>query len=365
MSKILIKNITIQNPFENSFVSDVLIEDGIISKIAENIISEAQEIINGTEKILTLGMIDRHTHGGYDCNFNTCDEDALQNYLINLKKHGIVAVVPTIMTDSIENINKQIALLKSIKSKGAKILGVHLEGPFINPLKKGIHPEKYILAPTIENLNKIDTDFIKVLTFAPELDKEKTFLNELKKRGIIASIGHSNATFEQAQNAFQSGVTQVTHLFNAMKSIHHREPALLTEALINDEVSVEIIADLQHIHRAVLQMILKLKPMVNILFISDSLPISYSDKKEDVFGGEVIFYDSEKATSKDGVLAGSTLFLDDIYKKVADFIEFKNFIGFASKNIAKSLDIKGFDKIEEGTEFSDTIFWNKKDILKH
>lgn len=356
--KLLLKNIEIQNPFCTSFISDILIDENKIIKIEENINSTDVKIIDGTGKILTTGLIDRHTHGGYGCNFNTCNEEELQNYLINVEKHGITAVLPTIMTDSIENINKQIQLIKNIKSKGAKIIGIHLEGPFINPNKKGIHPEKYILEPTIENLNKIDTSFIKVLTYAPELDNNKEFLAELKKRNIIPSIGHSECTYNLACELFKNGASQITHIFNAIRPIHHREPSVITASLNNNNSSVEIIMDLEHVHKAVVETILKLKPKEKILLITDALPISYSEKKEDIFGEEKIFYDGKKATSADGVLAGSVLYFDDIYKKISDFVEFKDFIGFSSKNIAESLNID-FKEIKENN-VCDLILWDKE-----
>ncbi len=364
MDKLLIKNIEVQNPFEESYISDVLIINGKIEKIASDITCDDTNTINGTNKILTPGLIDRHTHGGYGCNFNTCSEDELQNYLINVQKHGITSVLPTIMTDSIEQINKQISLIGNIKSKGAKILGIHLEGPFINPEKKGIHPTQYILKPTIENLNKINTDFIKIMTYAPELDENYEFLNELIKRNIVPSIGHSNCTYDLATKIFGHGVTGVTHIFNAIRSIHHREPSVITAALNNDNIGVEIISDLEHVHKAVIQMLIKLKPNNKILLISDALPISYSKNKETIFGGEKIYYDGHKATSADGVLAGSTLYFDDIYKKISDFVKFEDFIGFASKNIAESTKIE-FRSIEEGNP-TDLVIWDKntKNVYK-
>lgn len=356
--RILLKNIEIQNPFQESYISDILLEDNRILQISNNINSENAKVIDGTDKIITNGLIDRHTHGGYGCNFNTCNEEELQNYLVNAQNHGITAVLPTIMTDSIEQINKQINLIKSIKSKGAKIIGIHLEGPFLNPCKKGIHPEKYILEPTIDNLNKIDTDFIKVLTYAPELDNNGDFLKELLSRNIIPSIGHTDCQYDLACEVFKQGAKQLTHTFNAMRLIHHREPSVITAAFNDDNVGLEIIADLEHVHKAIIEMMLKLKPKNKILLISDALPISYSDKKEEIFGGEKIYYDGKKATSKEGVLAGSTLYFDDIYQKISDLVEFKDFIGFASKNIAESLNIP-FYGIKENS-VTDLILWDKK-----
>lgn len=356
MNKVLYKNIEVQNPFVDSFFADVLICDEKIADISQNISDENATLIDGKNKIITPGLIDRHTHGGYGCNFNTCNEDELQNYLINCQKHGITALLPTIMTDSVENINRQINLIKNINSKGAKILGIHMEGPFINPDKKGIHPEKYILSPTVENLDMLDTDFVKVLTYAPELDESGEFLKELLKRGIIPSVGHTESDFSTAQKAFLNGAKSVTHIFNAMKSIHHREPSAVVAGLNNDNIGVEIIADLEHLNSEILKLIIKSKPKNKILLITDALPISYSNKQEDTFGGEKIYYDGKRAASEEGTLAGSTLLFDDIYSKVKEFIPFKDFIGYASVNVAESLNLENYQIIAKNSE--NFYIWN-------
>ena len=358
--QILLKDIEVQNPFKPSYFSDVLIENGRILEITRNMVVPDAKEISGENKIITPGLIDRHTHGGFGCNFNTCSEDELQTYLIKCQEHGIKSVLPTIMTDSIENINRQISLIKNVKSKGAKILGIHLEGPFINPVKKGIHPENHILPPTIENLNKIDTEFIKVLTYAPELDKDDSFLKELLNRGIVASVGHTDASYETGVKAFQDGATSLTHLFNAMRPIHHREPSVITAALHNDDVYLEIIADLEHVHRAIIENAIVLKPKNKIVLISDALPISYSDAREAIFGEEKIYYDGHRAASKEGTLAGSTLFFDDIYKKVSDFITFRDFLGYITKNVMESLNMEALCKVEKGSD--DFIIWDKENF---
>ncbi len=338
-------------------LSDIVVENGKIKFIdvfPKNIILINPVTIDCNGNYLTAGLIDRHIHGGFDCCFNQKhDYSELSKGLL---KHGITSILPTVMTDSIENINAQIEYIKSLNdSFYPKILGIHLEGPFINAQYKGIHPEKFILKPTLENLKKIkNLDFIKLITYAFELDENLEFTNELKKLGIIGSIGHSACDYDMAQKAFSNGVTQVTHLYNALKQPHHREPALVNSSLINDETYVEIICDFLHLHKGTVELVFKIKPENRVIVISDALPCAYSKKEKTVFGGEEIFINNNIASSKDGTIAGSTFFLDEMLKNIG----FEKYINCAAKNVANSLNLSDIGEIAEN-KTADLVLWNK------
>ncbi|MDD3593049.1 MAG: N-acetylglucosamine-6-phosphate deacetylase [Candidatus Gastranaerophilales bacterium] len=349
VKKIAFINCEVQNAFEAPFAADVFVQDGKISALkAPDADTAGFEVFDCQGLTLMPGLIDRHLHGGYGCDFNTASQEAIGHLLEKLPYHGVTAILPTVMTDSIENINRQLDIIKNVKSQGAEILGVHLEGPFLNPLYKGIHPEKYLLKPTVENLRKIDTSFVKILSYAPEI-AEEGFEQELTRLGIIPSAAHSDCDYDTAVEKFKT-IKSVTHIFNAMRGIKHRDPGMITEALLNNEVFAEIICDMQHIHPAVVQMFLKLKNKEHIVFISDALPGAYGKADSFAFGGEQIFLKDGKAVSEEGTVAGSILFLDDIFRTVNKYFNLKpsDFIGYTSLNSAKSLKLQQLGSIKAG-----------------
>lgn len=256
-------------------------------------------------------IIEQHFHGAYGVDFAKCSEQEVLNLSEKLIQHGIGGFFPTLATDSIENIKRQIQIFKSAAKKQysnmAKILGVHLEGIFLNPLKKGIHNEGQFLKLTIENFQKIEDDFIKIVTLAPELDNNYELIKYLKNKGIKVQAGH-------CVGGDLTCCDGVTHTFNAMSAIHHRNPSTALSALINDNIYTEFIADGVHLSDDIVSLILKTKPEDKLILISDCLPITNSDKSEMEFCGKKIFYDGVKAMDENGIIAGSTTLLDDIVK---------------------------------------------------
>ena len=190
----------------------------------------------------------------------------------------------------------------------AKILGIHLEGVFINKEKKGIHNPEHFLRPTVENYKLLEDEFIKIVTLAPELDEG--LITYLKNRGIKVQAGH-------CVGGNLSKCAAVTHLFNAMSGVSHRGESTALSALIDDNMYTEIIADGVHVSDEALKLVFKTKPADKVIFISDCLPCTKSDIKEFIFADEKIYYDGNSATSKDGTLAGSTVLLSDIIKRLA------------------------------------------------
>lgn len=252
-------------------------------------------------------ILEQHIHGAFGVNFNTAKVDEVLNVAEKLYQRGIVAFFPTLVTDSIENIKHQISVIKEASKKNKSILGIHLEGIFINPEKKGIHNQKHFLPLTIENYKLIEDNFIKIVTLAPELDEG--LIDYLVSKGIKVQAGHCTS-------GDLSKVNGVTHTFNAMTGVNHREKSTTLSALINDEIYTEIIADGIHVSDDALKLLFKSKPNNKIILISDALPITHSTMKETTFADSEIFYDGKKATSKDGTIAGSTMLLDEIIERL-------------------------------------------------
>lgn len=279
-------------------------------------------------------LVEQHFHGCFGVDFSVCETDEILMLAKKLLTHGIGGFYPTLVTDSVENIKRQIERIKVAKENQtdemAEILGIHLEGIFINPEKKGIHDEKLFLKPTIENYKLIEDDFIKIVTLAPELDEDGDLTRYLTLKGVKVQAGHCTG-------ADLSKCHGVTHLFNAMAGISHREKSTALSALINDKVHTEIIADGIHLNADILDLVFKSKPQDKILLVSDSLPLAGSDIKEMDFGGKCIFYDGVKATSEGGTIAGSTAILDEIVRRLAtqDPDNFEKYVKMASDNLYK------------------------------
>lgn len=253
-------------------------------------------------------MIEQHIHGAFGVDFNkVSSEDEVLTLANKLLKLGIGGFFPTLVTDSVENIKRQISLIKKAAERCPRILGIHLEGIFINPEKKGIHNPEHFMALNPENYKLVEDDFIKIVTLAPELDEG--LIDYLKDKGVKIQAGH-------CVGGGLGKVNGVTHIFNAMSGITHRGESTALSALIDDNIYTEIIADGVHVSDEALKLAFKAKPKDKIILISDALPITYSDIKETVFADSKIFYDGKKATSADGTIAGSTTLLDKIVKRL-------------------------------------------------
>ena len=253
-------------------------------------------------------MIEQHIHGAYGVDFNRASSTYEILFVAErLLKLGIGGFFPTLVTDSVENIKRQIEVIKNAAKQCPRILGIHLEGIFINPEKRGIQNPEHFLPLTVENYKLIEDDFIKIVTLAPELNEG--LIDYLRNKGIKVQAGH-------CIGSNLSNVDGVTHVFNAMAGITHRGKSTALSALIDDNLYTEIIADGVHVNDDALKLLFKAKPEDKVILVSDALPITNSDIKEAVFADSKISYDGTKATSANGTLAGSTTMLDKIVKRL-------------------------------------------------
>lgn len=228
-----------------------------------------------------MKFIDLHTHGlaGFDSRSDK-PEDYLK-WAAAMKTHGTDEFLPTLFPGPVDVMRGQLAAIRGAMSEQASslpagtavILGANLEGPFVNSRRKGALGE-FFLPPSVDNLRRLldgFEDMVKVITVAPELPGALELIEYCADIGIVVSMGHSEATFEQAREGAAAGARGVTHLFNAMSGLHHREPGLAGYALMDDDLYVELIADGVHVHPEMVRLVLKLKPADKILLVSDSL----------------------------------------------------------------------------------------------
>jgi N-acetylglucosamine-6-phosphate deacetylase len=297
-------------------VQEILIREGMISSIAESVAGDLP-ILDAAGDWISLGGVDLQINGALGLAFpdvTMADFSKLTEICDFLWQQGVDGFLPTIVTTSIENIHRSLAVFTEFMAQQpqntAQVLGVHLEGPFLNLQKRGAHPEAYLLPLTVDYITTVLSKYaevVKVITIAPESDQTGTVIPYLRSLGIIVSLGHSQANFAQAESAFTSGASMVTHAFNAMPGLHHREPGLLGSALTQPHVQSGFIADGQHVHPAMLKLLVRAGEYSQGLFlVSDALsPLGLPDGKYpwDTREIEVI---NGTARLPDGTLSGTT-----------------------------------------------------------
>jgi N-acetylglucosamine-6-phosphate deacetylase len=266
---------------------------------------------------VSLGGIDLQINGGLGLAFpdlQSGQETQLQAVAALLWEQGVDAFLPTIVTTATEKVHRALQTIAAFSPRAhqplAKIVGVHLEGPFLNPSKRGAHPEAYLQPLSVETVQRLLGDYtsvVTVITLAPELDPSGAAIAYLRNHNIIVSLGHSQATAAQAQAAFRQGATMVTHAFNAMPPLHHREPGLLGAAVMEPGVWCGFIADGQHIHPLMLKWLLQASQGQDLFLVSDALaPLGLPDGRYP-WDSRTIEVIHGTARLADGTLSGTTL----------------------------------------------------------
>ncbi|MBE9019557.1 N-acetylglucosamine-6-phosphate deacetylase [Chroococcidiopsidales cyanobacterium LEGE 13417] len=330
------------------------------------------QIINLAADRISLGGVDLQINGALGLAFTDLqptDIDKLQNISEYLWQRGIDAYLPTLVTTSVENIQRSLAVIANYMQRQttslptAQVLGVHLEGPFLNPQKRGAHPAEYLLPLTIPYIQQLLGEYariVKVITLAPELDPAGEAITYLRSLGITVSLGHSLATATQAEQAFKLGATMVTHAFNAMPGLHHREPGLLGAALVHPHVKCGLIADGQHICPTIIQVLLRAGCYERGIFlVSDALaPLGLSDG---VYPWDTRQIDVKNGTARlfDGTLAGTTLpLLVGVQNLVRwDLCDVDTAIALATTAPRQAIDLP---TIQLGTPFHQLLRWQIK-----
>ncbi|BAY77677.1 N-acetyl-glucosamine-6-phosphate deacetylase [Nostoc linckia NIES-25] len=278
-------------------------------------------LLNVAGDWISLGGVDLQINGALGLAFpdlKTENAHLLEKITQYLWDVGVDGFLPTLVTTSVENIQRSLAVIANFTEKDslgakscAKILGVHLEGPFLNFHKRGAHPAEYLLPLTIDEVKRVLGDYadiVKVITLAPELDPSGEVIPYLRSLGITVSLGHSQATAAEAQRAFELGATMVTHAFNAMPALHHRQPGLLGAAITDPHVMCGFIADGEHVSPTMLQILLRASNGEKGLFlVSDALaPLGLPDG---VYPWDSRQIEVKNGTARlpDGTLSGTTL----------------------------------------------------------
>ncbi|MGK5507044.1 N-acetylglucosamine-6-phosphate deacetylase [Brevibacillus formosus] len=262
------------------------------------------------------GFVDMHMHGidGYDTMDGT--PESLQAISTALARHGVTSFLATTMTApyaQLEQVLVNIAQNSREGLPGAQAIGIHLEGPWINPRYKGAQKEENIAIPkldAVQTLYGLSEGLIKVVTIAPEQPEALEAIAWLKEHDVIVSAGHTGATFAQATEAVDAGVRHFTHCFNAMTGLHHREPGVVGAAMYHEQLSTELIADGIHVHPAVMKILYRVKTAERLALVSDSMRAAAMGEGTYDLGGQEVHVHDNQAKLADGTLAGSILTLN-------------------------------------------------------
>lgn len=325
------------------------------------------EVIDVQGNYISPGFIDIHIHGsgGYD----TMDGEIEDLKAISkaIAKNGVTGFLPTTMTMSKEKIYKALDSIEccmKLNFQGARVLGAHLEGPFINEKYKGAQKKDYIIKADYKFIENFK-DIIKIITLAPEKDENLNFVRQIKENtGIILSIGHSNATYEEAMEAIDMGISSATHTFNAMTPFNHRQPGIVG-AIFNSDIYCEIIADTIHVHPGIFNTLAKIKGKDRLILITDSMRAGCLKDGISELGGQKVIVKNSSARLEDGTLAGSILTLNKAIKNYMNNTDLKIYevVNMASLNPAKILGIGNkVGSIEVGKDADITIFDNDFNI---
>ena len=336
--KVYIKNVGIVK-------TNVGIENGRIAYIGNE---ENIEPIFETDGIVVPGFIDEHIHGAGGADAMDGTVEALQTISEFLAREGTTGFLATTMTQSPENITNALKAVKKVREKGeykgAEVLGVHLEGPFISPKHVGAQPLEYVATPDAElfdKYNEASGNSIKIVTLAPEVEGGLGLVKHLSNIGVVASVGHTGGKYADVVNAVAAGATNVTHTYNAQTGLHHREAGVVGAAMLLDELNCEMICDTIHVSVPAIKLVIKNKPHDKYTLITDAMRAKGMPDGKSELGGQEVFVNNGEARLADGTLAGSVLKMNVAVKNLVEKagVPFTDAIDFATYNPAKNIGV--------------------------
>lgn len=286
----------------------------------------ADETVDATGCYVVPGFIDVHIHGfaGHD---TMEGEDGIRAMARGLPRYGVTSFLPTTITSSVADLRSALAGAARVKADpcedGATVLGAFMEGPFFNEKRKGAQPAQHLALPSIAAYEEMTADSqgcVRMISLAPELPGALPFIDEMVRRGVTVACGHTDASSDQVMEAVAHGASHITHLFNAMTPLHHREPGVSGAALSCPQLTVELISDLIHIHALALRTAWLAKGTDRCICITDSMMAGGMPDGQYTLGGQDVTVQNGAARLSDGTLAGSTLTMDKSLRNMVNVV---------------------------------------------
>ncbi len=344
-----------------------------ILKIDKKALKGAEEIYLPKDAIVLPGFVDQHVHGAGGADGMDGSVKDISTIANTLAQEGTTSFLVTTMTQSPENITKALRAVKEYTdispAMGARAVGVHLEGPFIAAAYKGAQPLEYVVAPDIEafdRYNEASGNAIRLVTLAPEVEGAQTFIRDLAERGVVATIGHSGAKYEDIKNAAAQGAKCVTHTYNAQSALHHREIGVVGSAMLLDELYCELIADTIHVSVPAMQLLVKNKPADKLILVTDAMRAKGIPDGVSELGGQTVYVKDGEARLEDGTLAGSVLRMNRALQNLVERVgvPFTQAVDCATKNPAKNLNMDDeIGSVAVGKRADFTVINKNYDVL--
>jgi len=352
----------------------IIFRDGVIESVAPRASlvfpTGAQEII-AKDKIAVPGFIDVHIHGAGGRDVMEGTTDALRKVATTIGAHGTTSFVATTVTadpNAIVRSSEGIAHYIGVQHKetfaGAEVLGIHFEGPFISPVRRGVHPPEWIKLPSAELLDKFVTAAqgnALILTIAPELLGAMPCIDAARKAGMVVGIGHTDATYEQARAAVARGAHHAIHTYNAMRPFSHRDPGVIGAVLTSPDITAELIADGVHVDETAMRILLQAKGAGGVVLISDGISATGMPDGKYMLGGLEVTVSGGVCRNIEGKLAGSTLTLDRALRNIVNLgASLPGALGMLTMNPAKLLGIEHKKGVLRANADADIILLNER-----
>ncbi|PID59629.1 MAG: N-acetylglucosamine-6-phosphate deacetylase [Ignavibacteriae bacterium] len=311
-------------------------------------VPESTKIFNVNNKYIMPGFIDLLVHGGAG-GYGFSDESdesirKISQYFLEQGSTGILASLHAKPKQRLlDDLERMANYIKN--NPDSNIIGIHMEGPYLNRKLKGAMNSEYLWEPTVSSFKEMweaSKETMKMMTISPELPGALDVIREASFHGVVCSIGHSTASYEIVDQAIDNGAAHITHMFNAMLPIHHREPGVAVAALLRDELKIQLIADTYHVHPATMEFLIKSKTPKGIILITDSIRVGgLHEGEETQFSDQRVRLSGNKAVMDDGTIAGSTLTLNKAIKNIVNTtgLRLTNAVRMATVNPAKVIKL--------------------------
>jgi N-acetylglucosamine-6-phosphate deacetylase len=343
-------------PFDEITDAVVVVRGSKIAALGKKGQVETPRGVRATEfggKIIVPGFVDVHIHGAGGRDVMDGTADALDTVARTVATHGTTSLVATTVTASEKETCLSVAGIadyilegrqQSPRDLSAEILGIHFEGPFISPARRGVHPTKWIAAPSIEALGELlkkARGTAQIITLAPELPEALELIASARQAGLVISLGHTDATYDEASAAIEAGATHAAHVYNAMRPFSHRETGVLGAVLTSPKVSAELIADRIHVDDAAMRMLVAMKTSERVILVSDGMSATGMPDGKYQLGLFEVKVAKGVARNAEGKLAGSTLTLDRALRNmVALGVPFVDALRMVTANPARQIGLE-------------------------